>query len=282
MSQIDTTMNESVQRAYTDSVRPSRIGAFSLSNVSPNIQAFIQALGAAAKIYAIIDRNLCADLDPVSSSGLVPRSFKGSIHLEQVKHIYPSRPDVVALDHVSLDIPAGKTTALVGSSGSGKSTIVGLLQRFYYPVGGRIYLDDIDISLLNLRWLRRNVALVQQEPVLFHDTVYENIRKGLIGAGRDSLDKDVEKQLIVEAAQKANAHDFITSLPQGYETNVGQRGGRLSGGQKQRIAIARAIVADPKILYVHTNHEMNGGSLTVYILVSSMRRQAPSIVKAKA
>ena len=152
------------------------------------------------------------------------------------------------MEDVSLLVPAGKTTALVGASGSGKSTIVGLVERFYDPVGGQVLLDGHDISTLNLRWLRQQIALVQQEPILFSQTIRENIKNGLIGSKYENEPSERQEQLIIEAAKKANAHDFISSLPDGYDTSVGERGFLLSGGQKQRVAIARAIVSDPKIL----------------------------------
>ncbi|CAG9981999.1 unnamed protein product [Clonostachys byssicola] len=215
------------------------MGAFNMSAMGPYFQSFIGAVSAAKDMFRTIDRQ--SPLDPSAEEGDKIPDLQGHIRLENIKHIYPSRPNVTVMDGVSIDVPAGKVTALVGSSGCGKSTIVGLVERFYEPVGGAVFLDDRNINTLSLRWLRQQMSLVGQEPTLFAVSIHDNIRFGLIGTDHETADEEKQRQLVEDAARQANAHEFITQLPEGYETNVGQRGFLLSGGQKQRIAIARAI-----------------------------------------
>ncbi|CDZ97501.1 p-loop containing nucleoside triphosphate hydrolase protein [Phaffia rhodozyma] len=222
------------------------IGSFSLVMLNPEVQAMNNAMGAAAKLYETIDR--VPEIDSLSEEGLRPDSCIGHISFENVQFHYPSRPGVPILKGLSVEFPAGKTAALVGSSGSGKSTVVSLVERFYDPVAGVVKLDGRDIKTLNLRWLRQQIGLVSQEPVLFATSVRQNIEYGFIGSAFENYSPEEKFALVKEAAIKANADGFISALPEGYDTIVGERGMLLSGGQKQRVAIARAIVSDPKIL----------------------------------
>ncbi|RSL58355.1 hypothetical protein CEP53_006164 [Fusarium sp. AF-6] len=222
------------------------IAAATISMIAPHFVAFGRAASAATELFILIDRE--SEINPFDESGDKPENPHGVIALKGIGFSYPTRPDVKVLEDFSLDVPAGKVTALVGPSGSGKSTIIGLLERWYNPATGTITLDGTDIKKLNLSWLRTNVRLVQQEPVLFNGSVFDNITNGLVGTPYQFASRDEQMTRVEHAAKLAFAHDFIMSLPQGYDTRIGERGGLLSGGQKQRIAIARSVISEPKIL----------------------------------
>lgn len=213
------------------------MGAMSLGASSPFIEQFGVAKGAAAKVFQIIENR--PSINPLANSGSLPSACQGNISFRNVAFNYPSRPDVKVLHDVSMSIKQGEIVALVGSSGSGKSSCLQLIQRFYDPDQGTVTMDGRNIRKLNVNWLRHNIGVVGQEPILFGTSILENIRYG----HEEATVAEIEK-----AAKIANAHNFISKLPHGYHTLVGERGAQMSVGQKQRIAIARALVKNPKIL----------------------------------
>ncbi|KAK5999117.1 ABC multidrug transporter atrC [Cladobotryum mycophilum] len=222
------------------------VAAQSLTQIAPQTIGISKATAAAQDLFAIIDRK--SAVDSLSDEGEKIQGFQGDIKLRDVHFAYPSRPDVPVLRGLDLDIPANKTTALVGASGSGKSTVFGLLERWYPSPAGSITLDGRPVESLNLQWLRTNIRLVQQEPTLFSGSIFQNIVDGLTGTDMVNLPDEEKQRLVTEASKAAYAHDFIQDLPNGYETYIGERGASLSGGQKQRIVIARSIISNPKVL----------------------------------
>ncbi|KAK8717079.1 hypothetical protein V6N13_044360 [Hibiscus sabdariffa] len=213
------------------------VGAQELGNSLSDLKPLFEACAAAERIKEMIRRVPKIDLENLVGETL--DNILGEFEFKQVEFAYPSRPKSIIFKNFCLKIPAGKTVALVGSSGSGKSTVISLLQRFYDPLVGDILLDGVSIKKLQLKWLRSQMGLVSQEPTLFSTTIKENILFGKEDAGMEE---------VIEAAKASNAHNFISQLPQGYDTQVGERGVQMSGGQQQRIAIARAIIKAPKIL----------------------------------
>ncbi|XP_066329696.1 putative multidrug resistance protein [Miscanthus floridulus] len=213
------------------------VGGLALGSGLSNVKYFSEASSAAERVQEVIQR--VPKIDSESSASDELANVAGEVEFKNVEFCYPSRPETPIFVSFNLRVPAGRTVAMVGGSGSGKSTVIALLERFYDPAAGEVTLDGVDIRWLRLKWLRAQMGLVSQEPALFATSIRENILFGK---------EEATEEEVVAAAKAANAHNFISQLPQGYDTQVGERGVQMSGGQKQRIAIARAILKSPKIL----------------------------------
>ncbi|ADO69461.1 ABC transporter ATP-binding protein [Stigmatella aurantiaca] len=209
--------------------------AFALGALAELWADFMRASGAAERVFELMDRQPTIP----ATGGERPATVQGRVELREVSFAYPTRPDVQVLQGIDLTIAPGEIVAIVGPSGAGKSTIASLLTRLYDPQEGRILVDGKDLKALDPEWLRQQIGVVAQEPLLFSSSIAENIRYGRM----DASDAEVEA-----AARAANAHEFISRFPEGYRTPVGERGVQLSGGQKQRVAIARAVLKDPRLL----------------------------------
>ncbi|CAI9785561.1 unnamed protein product [Fraxinus pennsylvanica] len=212
-------------------------GSMSLGQASPCMSAFAAGQAAAFKMFEAINRK--PEIDAYDTRGKILDDTRGDIELKDVYFSYPARPNEEIFRGFSLFIPSGTTAALVGQSGSGKSTVISLIERFYDPQAGEVLIDGINLKEFQLKWIRSKIGLVSQEPVLFTGSIQDNIAYGKDGATLEE---------IRAAAELANAAKFIDKLPQGLDTMVGEHGTQLSGGQKQRVAVARAILKDPRIL----------------------------------
>nr|XP_013042408.2 phosphatidylcholine translocator ABCB4-like isoform X2 [Anser cygnoides] len=214
-------------------------GAMALGQSSSFAPDYAKAKISAAHLFVLFEK--VPLIDSYSEEGEKPETFGGNTRIKDVTFNYPNRPEVKILQGLNLKVEKGQTLALVGSSGCGKSTVVQLLERFYDPLSGEIVFDDKNAKKLNIQWLRSHIGIVSQEPILFDCTIAENIAYG-------DNSREVSHEEIVSAAKEANIHSFIDSLPDKYNTRVGDKGTQLSGGQKQRIAIARALIRKPQIL----------------------------------
>ncbi len=213
------------------------IVATSVATIAEVYGELQRAAGSATRLLDLL--KVQSDIKQSSQPSVLKKQSSSAISFEQVNFSYPSRPDIAALHDINLVIPTGKTIALVGPSGAGKTTLFELLQRFYDPQHGQIKFNDIDITQLALTDLRDAMGMVPQQPILFSSDVWHNIRYG---------NPQATDAQVIEAAKRAHADEFINQLPQGYSSFLGEQGVRLSGGQKQRIALARAILKDPSVL----------------------------------